>query len=914
MGGCYPTALAERDHRGARPLTPLLESWKEPRLTLAAGTRLGAYEILAPLGSGGMGEVYRALDTKLDREVAVKVLPATVADDPDALARFEREAKAVAALSHPNILAIHDFGSQDGVEYAVTELLNGETLRDKLVSGPLTLKQATDYGLQITRGLSAAHERGIVHRDLKPENVFVTKDGHLKILDFGLAKRIEPAASKDTSASTGSGHTQPGTVMGTMGYMSPEQLKALPVDHRSDIFSFGAVLFELISGRKAFQRDTPSETIAAILREDPPELTGSGRNIPVALDHIVHHCLEKEPLDRFQSARDVTFALSEASGPATARIGVQAESAAGRRRWLPPAAALLIVAAAAGVFLARRPHRTAPSSRGVKRIAVLPFENLGSAEDDYFSDGIADEIRGKLTSLSGIQVIARGSSTPYRKTTKTPKEIAGELGVEYLLTATVRSGKDAGASRVQVRPELVDVSQPDTPTSKWQQTFDANVTDVFRVQSDIASQVAQALGTVLGAGEEKRLSEKPTQNLASYDAFLKGEEASHSLFEFNPARLRKALGFYEQAVTLDPTFARAWASISVANSTLYPNSIGTAALSERAREAAEKAVALAPGRPEGYLALGYYESNVRRDSVKALAQFARGQRVAPADADLLTAVARAEGALGQWDASVEHLKGARRLDPRSVNVHTRLGRALLWLRRYVEAREALDRGLALAPSNVTLLSYKSMTFLGQGDLSGARALLAAPREIDRPSMVAFMATFWDLVWVLEAPERELVLRMNADAFDGDIATLRFCQAQVYALKGDRAGLRPAAIEAARATEAQVQEAPDSPEFRAQLGRALAYAGQPEKAIEEARRAVALVPISRDANIGPYYQHQLAWTYVLVGQHEKAIDALEPLLKIPYFLSPAWLRIDPNFDPLRKNQRFETLVDGVSPEF
>ena len=263
-----------------------------------------------------MGEVYRARDSKLDRDVAVKVLP--VASDvatPDALARFEREAKAVAALSHPNILAIHDFGTQDGDAYAVTELLEGETLR-----GQARRRRRSRRGRRWTgrsrspKGLSAAHGKGVVHRDLKPDNVFVSKDGHVKILDFGLAKRVEAVApDEQTSAPTGSGHTEPGTVMGTMGYMSPEQVRGLPVDHRSDIFSFGAILYELLSGQKAFKRDTASDTIAAILKDEPPELTQSGRNISPALDHIVRHCLEKDRENRFQSAKDVAFALSEAS-------------------------------------------------------------------------------------------------------------------------------------------------------------------------------------------------------------------------------------------------------------------------------------------------------------------------------------------------------------------------------------------------------------------------------------------------------------------------------------------------------------------------------------------------------------------------------------------------------------------------
>jgi serine/threonine protein kinase len=269
-------------------------------MTLSAGTSLGPYRILGPLGAGGMGEVYRARDNKLDRDVAIKVLPQSVAADPDTLARFEREAKAVAALSHQNILAIHDFGNHDGVAYAVMELLEGETLRGKLDSGPISQKQAVDYALQVAKGLSAAHEKGIVHRDLKPENLFVTKSGHLKILDFGLAKKVNPVDPVEgTSAPTASHHTEPGTVMGTVGYMSPEQVRGLPVDHRSDIFSFGAILYEMLSGKRAFSRPTAADTISAIMKEEPPELSESGKVISPALDHIVKHCIEKDRIGGF---------------------------------------------------------------------------------------------------------------------------------------------------------------------------------------------------------------------------------------------------------------------------------------------------------------------------------------------------------------------------------------------------------------------------------------------------------------------------------------------------------------------------------------------------------------------------------------------------------------------------------------
>jgi serine/threonine protein kinase len=290
-------------------------------MTIAAESRLGPYEILSPLGAGGMGEVYRARDTKLDRDVAIKVLPESVSRDPDVLSRFEREAKAVAALSHPNILGIFDFGTHDGTAYAVMELLEGETLRSKLDAGVLSQRRAIEYALQIIRGLAAAHEKGIVHRDLKPDNVFVTQDGRVKILDFGLAKTAagKPGPGGDTRSPTAFAYTEPGAVMGTVGYMSPEQVKGMPVDHRSDIFSFGAVLYEMLSGKRAFQRDTAAETMTAVLREEPPELSAIALSVSPALDRIVRHCLEKNPEQRFRSTDDIAFSLqslSETSGMA----------------------------------------------------------------------------------------------------------------------------------------------------------------------------------------------------------------------------------------------------------------------------------------------------------------------------------------------------------------------------------------------------------------------------------------------------------------------------------------------------------------------------------------------------------------------------------------------------------------------
>jgi len=327
-------------------------------MTLAYGTKLGPYEIQSPLGAGGMGEVYRARDTRLGREVAVKVLPESFAADGDRLRRFEQEARAVAALNHPNILAIHDIGLQDGLHYLVTELLEGESLRTLMASGTPSTRKAVEYALQIAHGIAAAHDRGITHRDLKPDNVFVTSDGRVKILDFGLAKPQATSADGLTVDTP----TTPGVVLGTIGYMSPEQVRGQPVDHRSDIFSFGAMLYEMLSGHQAFKRESSVETMNAILKEDPPELTRSGLPVSPSLERIVRRCLEKKPAERFQSARDLAFALEALSGSSASQTSIAVAAPRATRRWLTAGMAALMVLAA-GVSLGRHsvPARTVPT-------------------------------------------------------------------------------------------------------------------------------------------------------------------------------------------------------------------------------------------------------------------------------------------------------------------------------------------------------------------------------------------------------------------------------------------------------------------------------------------------------------------------------------------------------------------------
>jgi TolB-like protein len=545
-----------------------------------------------------------------------------------------------------------------------------------------------------------------------------------------------------------------------------------------------------------------------------------------------------------------------------------------------------------------------------KALAVLPFENLGDSADAYFADGIANAVRTKLSQIGGVVVIARSSSNEYRRTTKPVQQIARELGVDYLLTATVQWEKAGGVSRVRVTPELVDVASGRAPTARWGQEFDATMAGLFQVQADIAGRVAQALDVELSDSARRQLAERPTRSLAAYDAYLKGDELAYSLGASNPTTLRQALAYYAQAVALDSGFVQAWAQLSAGHSSLYLLSTPTSADADAARRAAERALALAPNRVEGHLAMSAYYRRVAKDQTRALEELARGEKFAPHDIRLLTGSALIEVNLGRWDAALAHLRRAQTLDPRSGPTAVALTRLLVQLRRYAEAREVGDRVLALVPTSLAGIQNRAMVPLAQGDLGGARMVLAgAPKAVEPAALAAYMATYADLYWVLDEAGQRLLLTLRPSAFDDDRGIWGLVLAQTYWLRNERSEARAYADSARLAKQALLRDSPQNAELRVLYGLALAYLGRKSEAEREGRRAQASLPIGKDPFDGAYIQHQLARIYLLNGEPEKALDQLEPLLKVPYILSPGLLKIDPNFESLRGNPRFERLVSG-----
>jgi eukaryotic-like serine/threonine-protein kinase len=884
------------------------------RSQLQAGLS-GSYTFERELGRGGMATVFLAQDLKHDRPVALKVLHPELAASlgPD---RFLREIKLAARLQHPHILTVLDSGEAGGRLWFTMPFVEGESLRDRLRrERQLPVEDAVRITREAAQALQYAHEHGVVHRDIKPENLLLTRDGNTLVADFGIARGLQAGGGSDEKL------TDTGLVVGTPAYMSPEQASGdRTLDARSDVYSLGSVLYEMLAGEPPFSAPTMQAMIVKRLTEPPPSARAARATVAEPVDQAIRKALAPLAADRFGTAAQFAQALQAGatttaertvvvSAPSTAPPPSTAvPSSAGRRRF-PVAAAALVIGLLVGggaLFAWRHGHPdTGAGDDSERRIAVLPFENVGDSADAYFADGMTDAVRGKLTAVPSMRVIGSNSSRQYKGTTKTPQEIGRELGVDYLLVGKVRWAKlPGGASRVQVSPELIDTRTAD---ARWQRPFDAALTDVFQVQADIAGQVAQALDVELGSTQQKALAARPTQNLAAYDLYLKGQ----AQYAFGPgaATLRQATRYFEQAVALDSGFVAAWVSLSISSGLMYSNGVPLPALTDRARVAAERALALAPHDPSGYWALGaYYRVIVQPD--RAVEQLTKGLAFAPNDPNLLRSLGLNETTLGRWDAAVEHFRRSLRLDPRSANTQGALGDALLWLHRLDEAVAANDAALALQPTSLGLLNSKVLIQLARGDLNAARATLAQPPDgVDLPAFVAYMATYYDLYWPLSDEQRALLTRLTPASFDGDATSWGLALMGAYEMKGDRRRAAAYADSARAALEQQLIAAPEDPQRHVFLGLTLAFRAQRDTALRELQRGIAAS--SSDANNLPYFEHQLVRAYIVLGEPEPAIDLLEKLLKKPYYLTPAWLRIDPTFDPLRSNPRFKRLVEGTA---
>jgi eukaryotic-like serine/threonine-protein kinase len=631
------------------------------------GIRLDNYEIIGKLGEGGMGVVYRAKDLKLGRQVALKVVAHGSNDDPENNTRFEREARLLALLNHPNIAQIYSLHSSGETWALVMELVEGPTLAERLAGGMLPLDECLTISIQIVQALGAAHDQGIAHRDLKPANIKLTLDGRVKVLDFGIARKLAAAGSAIGEATTQSSPTQAGAILGTVGYMAPEQVRAESVDTRADIFSFGCVFYELLTGERAFLRGSAIETLAAILHEPPPAPSRRRSGLPSGFDRVVARCLEKNPAARFQSAHDLEFALEGLTSG-------QAQDA-------------------------MRPRAAS--------VAVLPFVNLSTdSENEFFADGITEDVIAHLASIRSLKVISRTSVMPFKKSDRSLREIGEKLGAATLLEGSVRRA----SGRVRIVAQLVDAA---TDEHIWAETYDRDLTDIFAIQSDVAMNIASALRAELSMDERKRVGRQPTNDLEAYELYLRGR---HMFYRYTEVGFRRSLIEFDAAIARDPGFALAWASVAETYVEFCVQGFAGSSSDELirlAKAAAARAMEIDGELAEAHGITGLIHFVFDFDWPGAEREFLKAIELCPGSAEVHDHYGWLFASLEQYDDALRQVRRARELDP--LMIQSDVATTLLRAGRIEEALEEAQRTVreeASAPRCHSVLGW-ALIFHGE---------------------------------------------------------------------------------------------------------------------------------------------------------------------------------------------------------
>jgi TolB-like protein/Tfp pilus assembly protein PilF len=888
------------------------------------GRTLSHYEITAKLGEGGMGEVWRATDTSLNREVAVKVLPAEMAADPERLERFKREAKSLAALNHPNVVTIHSVEEVEGLHLLTMELVEGDSLDQVLPAQGFGLDRLFPLAIQVADALAAAHEKVIIHRDLKPANVMVGEGGHVKVLDFGLAK-LAASEPKDEETQL---MTQDGMILGTVLYMSPEQIQSQPVDARSDIFSLGILLYEMATGERPFQGENTPSVISAVLKDQPQPVTELKADLPNHLGRIVHRCLEKDPDRRYQSAKDVrneleglrdelrSAALRVGSGPKRAAAAtVDSRRSGSRNAWLRPAAigALVLALGGAAWWFGSSRRTAAPvgdAARAVEAsIAVLPFASVSTDEASLaFSSGIHNDLVIRLSKVGALKVISRTSVMEYRETTKNLRQIADELGVATVLEGSVQRSGD----RVRLNTQLVNAANDETI---WAEAYDRELTvaDIFDIQEDVAGKIATALQARLTPEEQQQLERRPTENLEAWEAYQLGLDYADRAEEASAHRL--AVQMFERAVDLDPEFALAHAHLGRQSAGLYHQFMDhTQERLDSARQAIETALRLEPGLPEARMARGYYYYWGQLDYERALAEFAAAAEAQPSNPQILTGIGFVRRRQGRFEEALEMFERAAEVNPRGLEGLE----ARAWtnyFRRNDDAAERLYEDL-LQRNPASGNGYEASAMLkiqARGDVAAARQViqrsdeltLASP-ELDMAAIqISMMAgDYADALRRIEAIGGETVVDNQFDYWPKELVI-----AWVHDLAGDAEAARSSFEAARRVLEQRERELPGDERVASALGRAYAGLGRKQEAIRQGLRGTELLPVEREAVRGAARIRDLAAIYATVGEPELAIGRLEFLLSRPGRLSAPYLKVEPTWIPLRDHPDFRRLVGG-----
>ena len=864
-------------------------------IVLTKGTMVSHYRIVERIGAGGMGEVYLAEDTKLNRKVALKFLPQYLASNPDVRARFIREAQTAAKLNHPNVVTIYDVGDHQGWPFFAMEYVEGRLLREVISGHDLSLGKVVALALQVCGGLEKAHQLGIVHRDIKPSNILVDAESRAKIADFGLA-----------TITGGERLTRTGSTLGTIGYMSPEQVQGEQVDARSDLFSLGVVLYEMVAGRAPFTRETEAATLRAVVEATPEPLARYKSCVPDELQRIVSRLLEKNPALRYQTAADVASELKRLLAVGKAQPVPSAKSTR-TRRFVFAAVALLVVLIGVVIVFKFFPRGGKQAVDHKKMLAVLPFENLGSPEDEYFADGITDEITAKLAAIRELGVISRTSTMPYKRSTKGLREIAKELGVDYVLEGTILWDKGRDTSRVRILPQLIRVSDD---THLWAETYQRPMTDIFALQTDIATRIAEAMNITLLGPEHAALETIPTRNLDAYQAYLRGLDYWRGL-DLGKENCRLAVQMFQRAVELDSTFALAYAQLAIVHAGVFQFGYdATPARLARAKAAADRALALQPNLPWAHLGLCYYYYWGLWDYDRALSELALAEAGLPNDPEILRTKAIIWRRQGKFNAAVKQLEQWFVLNPRDAGAPLEIAWTYAMLRDYALAEKFFNQSISLAPDQIVPYVGKAVNYYSwRSDTSSARATLALIPTQDNDD--TRLMWFWQYVY-----ERDYIAALDQLALlpplPGDVQESFTPRAQlagtVYHLMNNPERARVCFDSSRVVLEEKLKELPNDRRIHSSLGITYAGLGRKNDAIREGKLGVELLPVSKDASLGPDGVIDLALIYVMVGEYDAALDQIEYLLSIPGFFSFPYLRLDPRYDPLRNLPRYQKLLE------
>ena len=877
------------------------------------------------LGRGASSTVYLAQDIRHGRRVAVKVLHAALGQALG-VERFQREIRTQARLHHPHILPLFDSGIAAGQLYYVMPHVETGTLRERLQrEGPLSVAAVVQLGREVSSALAYAHALGVVHRDLKPENIVFSPVGHAILAGFGIAYAVDTATS-----GSGVRLTETGVALGTPVYMSPEQSAGDElVDGRTDQYALAAVLYEALALLPPFTGPNARAIFAQKLTESPPTLLDRRTDVPPALEQVLFRALERARESRYETIEEFSAALAGAvrtplrtSGPGatTTQTGATlpattappAHRFGGRRALV--AVIVGVLGAAAVAALAWRGLGSAPMSlsQGPRVVAVLPFKNLGAAGDQYFADGLTEEITSRLAGLSGLRVISRTSADQYRRSTQSVKSIGGELGADFVLEGSVRWSRDtAGVGRLRVTPQLIRVRDD---SHLWAATYDAALGEVFRLQSEIAEQVTTALDVALRAPERAALAAVGTRNAEAYDYYLRGNDYVARGNERSD--VLAAIDLYDRAVALDSAFAPALAKLARAHAAMYwfyydhsPERL------EHVKHAAEAARRLAPDLAEARVAMGYYYYWGYLDYVRALEEFEAARQLQPSNSDVLGAIGYVERRRNRWDAAVARFREAIQFDPVSPQRAFDLGETLISLRQFAEAERQIDRAIQLAPDWAKPYGYKAMLYLcWRGDRPRARAVIGQAMSRVSTGRLARSLITADAISASVISSDSVFFpaadAVRADAFEADTGAYYLFKAEAAYYRGRTAIERAYGDSARRWLEPRLQLQPDDAKRLVHYGLASARAGRPAEALRAARRAFELLPPKEDAASGPSIQTYLAQVYMLTGDLDAAVTTLRPLLDMPSWITPTELASDPLWAPLRGHPGFASLTRGA----